>query len=106
MTNPVFGGGSAEAYTIDQSLRFNEDDSPYLSWTPGSAGNRRTWTWSGWIKRGNISADIDVFSAYTVSSNRTTGVSYAGSSGVLYFYNMVIIGFLNIYKIFLIFIFG
>ena len=25
----------------------------YLSRTPGSsAGDRRTWTWSGWVKRG------------------------------------------------------
>jgi hypothetical protein len=35
-----------------QSLRFNDDESQYLSWTPAAAGNRKTWTWSGWIKRG------------------------------------------------------
>ena len=40
-------------YSIDNSLRFNDDDSAYLSWTPGSAGNRKTWTWSGWYKMGN-----------------------------------------------------
>jgi hypothetical protein len=37
---------------IEGSLRFNDDDSAYLSWTPASAGNRKTWTWSGWVKRG------------------------------------------------------
>ena len=37
-------------YTIDQSLRFNVGDSPYLSRTP-SAGNTRTWTFSCWAKR-------------------------------------------------------
>ena len=79
----------SRGYDIEQSLLFDDDDSAYLSRTPGSAGNRRTWTWSGWIKRGNISTDIDVFSAYTVSTNRTTGVAYVGSSDVLYFYNMV-----------------
>ena len=41
--------------TINQSLRFEDGDSSYLSWTPASAGNRKTWTWSGWVKRGNIS---------------------------------------------------
>ena len=41
-------------YDIPNSLRFNDDDSAYLSWTPGSAGNRKTWTWSGWVKRGNL----------------------------------------------------
>jgi hypothetical protein len=38
-------------YQISRSLRFNSVDSPYLNRTPGSAGNRRTWTWSGWVKR-------------------------------------------------------
>jgi hypothetical protein len=33
---------------IDQSLRF--DGTAYLSRTPSVAGNRRTWTWSGWVK--------------------------------------------------------
>ena len=43
------------AYTIDQSLRFEDGSSAYLSRTPASAGNRRTWTFSAWVKRGNIS---------------------------------------------------
>jgi hypothetical protein len=45
-----FGG----EYTIDNSLRFNDNDSAYLSRTPSVAGNRKTWTWSGWVKRGNL----------------------------------------------------
>jgi len=45
---------SAGGYEIDNSLRFNDDDSAYLSWTPSSAGDRKTWTWSGWVKRGNL----------------------------------------------------
>ena len=43
------------AYPIEQSIRFNDDDSAYMSRTPSSAGNRRTWTWSGWVKRGDMS---------------------------------------------------
>ncbi len=45
---------SAAGYTIDQSIRFNDDDSAYLSRTPGSAGDRRTWTFSSWVKRANL----------------------------------------------------
>jgi len=56
----------ATDYEIDQSLRFNDDDSAYLSWTPSSAGNRKTWTWSGWVKRGNIGfGNIQIFGAGT-----------------------------------------
>ena len=42
---------------ISQSLRFNDDDSAYLSRTPASAGNRKTWTWSGWYKYSNVSTN-------------------------------------------------
>ncbi len=35
---------------VNQSLRFNDDDSAYLSLVPGSAGNRTTWTCSVWVK--------------------------------------------------------
>jgi hypothetical protein len=49
-------GASASFYNfaITNSLRFEDGDNPSLTFTPGSAGNRRTWTWSGWIKRGNL----------------------------------------------------
>jgi len=36
-----------------QSLRYNDDDSPYLQRTH-SGGNQQSWTWSGWVKRGNL----------------------------------------------------
>ena len=39
-------------YEIKRSLRFNDGDSPDLSRTPGSAGNRRTYTISVWVKIG------------------------------------------------------
>jgi len=45
---------SGEEEVTQQSLKFNDDESQYLSWTPAAAGNRKTWTWSGWVKRGNL----------------------------------------------------
>ena len=50
----LIGGANSAAdtgYDIDNSCRFNDGDSPYLHITP-SAGNRKTWTWSVWIKIG------------------------------------------------------
>ena len=29
--------------------------------TPGVTGNRKTWTFSAWFKRGDISVDNDIF---------------------------------------------
>ena len=54
----------ADDLTIDQSLRFNDDDSAYLSRTPASAGNRKTWTWSGWVKLSEIGVRNILFSTY------------------------------------------
>ena len=44
-------------YEIDNSLRFNDGDSAYLSRTATSTGNRRTWTLSFWMKRGELTGD-------------------------------------------------
>ena len=40
-------GGSV----IDHSIRFNRGDNPHFSRTPSSAGNRKVWTYSVWLKR-------------------------------------------------------
>lgn len=42
------------SYPIAKSLRFNDDDSARLTRTPGAASNRRTWTFSAWLKLGNL----------------------------------------------------
>jgi len=47
----------ARDYRIERSLRFNSADSAYLNRTPASAGNRRTWTLSFWVKRSTLGAE-------------------------------------------------
>ena len=49
-------GTSTAVHTIDQSIRFNDDDSAYMSKTFASAGNRKTWSLSFWWKRGNLAS--------------------------------------------------
>ena len=44
----------AGGYQINDSLRFEDGSSAYLSRTPATAGSLTTWTWSGWVKRGNL----------------------------------------------------
>ena len=53
-------GGSK--YEIQKSLRFRASASAYLSRTPSVAGNRKTWTWSAWVKRGALGSDVMLFS--------------------------------------------
>tara|TARA_Y100000015_G_scaffold42118_1_gene49141 strand:- start:503 stop:2932 length:2430 start_codon:yes stop_codon:yes gene_type:complete len=67
-----------------KSLRFNDDDQASLSRTPSSAGNRRTFTYSCWFKRANITrgylfsvwnsdTDSEVF-AVNFSSSHTLNI--------------------------------
>jgi len=51
-----------ETYTINNSARFNDNDSAYLSKLWGSAGNKKTFTYSLWIKRGNLGSVMDLVS--------------------------------------------
>jgi len=54
--NKALAGASAPtAYTIDRSLRLRSSASAYLSRTPASAGNRKTWTYSIWFKYAGVS---------------------------------------------------
>ena len=48
------GAAGGAGYQIERSLRFNSSDSAYLSRTPSVAGNRKTWTWAGWVKRSGL----------------------------------------------------
>ena len=49
-SNAIESGG----YNIDRSLRFRSSATARLNRTPASASNRKTWTWSGWVKRGAL----------------------------------------------------
>lgn len=53
-TNALIGASGADtgddAAVATKSLRFNGADSAYLTRTPSSAGNRKTWTLSFWVK--------------------------------------------------------
>ena len=76
------GQGATGDYEIENSLRLNDDDSAFLSRTPTTAGNSRTFTFSAWVKRGNITGAYQrLFSVYT--ANNDAGwfdISYVTSS--------------------------
>ena len=73
LSNNTLAGSSGQGgggYQIERSLRFNSGDSSNLSKTFASAGNRKTWTWSGWVKRSEISNRQYIFtSGITVASD-------------------------------------
>ena len=52
---------SGEAFTLDQSLRFDDSSKAYLSRLQTEVGDTKTWTWSGWVKRSKIGAAQTLF---------------------------------------------
>tara|TARA_B110000858_G_scaffold90542_1_gene104661 strand:- start:1047 stop:2459 length:1413 start_codon:yes stop_codon:yes gene_type:complete len=60
----ILGANSATGgYDVDNSVRFNDDDTAYMHKTPDGAGNRRTFTFSTWVKRANLGAEMGIFTA-------------------------------------------
>ena len=74
-------------HEIDQSARFDKASSAYLTKTPSSATNQRTWTWSGWLKNtGDMTSDFDFFTANGASAE-LTAFMVSGDEQHLQFYS-------------------
>jgi len=77
--------GAAAAGPI-KSLRFNSGDSAKLSRTPSSAGNRKTFTFSCWLKRTKLARET-IFSAGSAVTT-SFGLEFNGSDKLdIYDYN-------------------
>lgn len=86
-SNDLWMASTAAAFyphTIDQSLRFEDGDSPRLTRTPSSAGNRKTWTWSAWVKRGNISTSQYLFQSYDGSSAHRSAIKFNSNDTIAF----------------------
>ena len=78
-SNSGFISAAADAYLIEQSLLFNDGDSAFLNRTPSSAGNRKTWTYSVWLKR---TEDSVVFFQAGVDSANWTQILFSGTDTI------------------------
>jgi hypothetical protein len=76
--NAISGGN----YQIANSLRFQSASSQYLSRTPATASNRKTWTLSCWVKRGTLSADGWILGCGTTAAEYT-GLVFNGTTNAL-----------------------
>jgi len=77
---------ASTGYTIDQSIRFNPADSPYMSRTFGTATDANKWTLSAWSKLGQTGGMR--FLEAGGSSGNEDFVGFGGSAGYekLYFW--------------------
>ena len=47
-------GSVSTGYDIDNSLKFEADNTEKIQSAESDAGNRRTWTHSSWVKQGDF----------------------------------------------------
>jgi hypothetical protein len=78
---------ASTGYTIDQSIRFNPDDSPYMSKTFGTATDANKWTLSAWSKLAKSGNGMRFLEAGG-SAGSEDFVGFGGSAGYekLYFW--------------------
>jgi len=75
-------GQATSAYQIERSIRLNSADSAYLSRTPASAGNRKTWTWSGWVKKTSNGGDYRSFFTAFNSTSVYTALDFSDTDNL------------------------
>ena len=72
-------------YFLEDSLRFRSSASAYLNRTPSSAGNRKTFTISMWVKRGKLGTEQKLATAYNANNNNGYFELKFSSSDQIYF---------------------
>ena len=69
-------GSDFFSYSINQSLRFNDNDSAKLYFDPTSDGNKQVWTFSAWVKRGNLGLNYATIFSGTNDNGHQTDVRF------------------------------
>ncbi|MGE4280082.1 MAG: LamG-like jellyroll fold domain-containing protein [Magnetospirillum sp.] len=83
----MLGGGRQAAFSIPHSVRL-DGVSDYFTRTPSVAGNRKTWTFSAWVKRSRFTDGGIIFSS-TVSGPDTQWIYYKATNDELYWQDYV-----------------
>ena len=85
MVFPVVGGNESKGYEISNSLRFNDDDSASLSFTPsGNPTDADKFTISCWIKLGNIGVNnAKIYDTGGSDDNNRFALQFQGTNSTL-----------------------
>ena len=85
MVSFILPGNSATGgYNVDNSLRFNDGSSDHLLIAPSSAGNKQTWTWSAWVKRGVLGTRQVLFSGYDQAAGLGESIEFTSGDKLEY----------------------
>ena len=76
---------SGLALPVSGSLRFRSSASAYLNRTFGTPTDNLKWTWSGWVKRGELGTSQTILGGYSQGTGQFP--LYFTSSNLLAFYD-------------------
>lgn len=79
-SSQLFKTASFYPHEIDQSLRFNDGDSPYLHFTPSSDGNKDNWTFSCWAKRADLPGSSMYLLGASIATNKWFHIGFSGQN--------------------------
>lgn len=69
----------ASLFNLDRSVRLRSSASARFTRTPAVAGNRKTWTWSAWVKRGLLASDYGLFNSAGATNTDYLYIKFDGS---------------------------
>jgi hypothetical protein len=69
---------------VNKSLRFRKSASASLTRTPTAVGNTKTFTFSTWLKRGQISSDHSFFTSGNAAPNPRASFEFITATDALY----------------------
>ena len=66
---------TASAYEVDNSLKFETDNTEYLMAEGRPQGNQKTWTWSCWLKRTEVNNGVVAQHIFSAAPDGNTKVA-------------------------------
>ena len=79
---------AASGYQVEHSVGFDATQEQYLSRTPAAEGNRKIWTWSGWVKRGLVNGTNRTFFSAGTGADTRSHLMFDGSDESLRFFDL------------------
>jgi hypothetical protein len=84
-TVSILAGLGGSGYKVSNSLRFRSSATAYLNRTMTTATNQYIYTWSGWVKRGQLGVTQTMFEAWAANTNTQYAQFTFNSSDALSF---------------------
>ena len=75
------------SFQVNNSLMFNYGSDSHLHYKPIADGNRRTWTWSAWLKRGGRLEEWDAFMGSGHDGSNRDVFRFNNTNGLNFQYN-------------------